>query len=180
MSSPRAAMAWIAVLALCAPGCAAQSPANPPPVALTCYGQGFDTPFDRVDPCDAEQVLTAALGTIFGYRPTEQADHAAALAATRALLEDGFAARAAVSASVWTPVTPALWQQWRHDRAQLATTVTVHPDDHPPDTTTRVARVVVVDIDAPTSDPPAFPVYATATRDSIETPWLLSELQVNL
>ncbi|MGW4369197.1 hypothetical protein ACWEKT_26480 [Nocardia takedensis] len=125
-------------------------------------------------------MITAALGTIFGYRPSEQADPAGALAAARVLLEDGFAARASVSASVWTSVTPVLWQQWRHDGAQLATTVTVQADDHPPDTTTRVARVVVVDIDAPTSDPPAFPVFATATRDSVETPWLLSGLQVSL
>ncbi|MEU6190811.1 hypothetical protein [Nocardia sp. NPDC047038] len=178
MSSRRTAAAWIATVAICATGCAAQLPASPTTGEINCHGKDFAAPFDQVDPCDAEQVLTAALGAIFGYQPGEQADPTEALASARALLEDRFAARAASSALVWAPVTTAVWQQWRTDRVQVATTARVLADDHPPDTATQVARVVTIDIDAPVSDPTAFAVYATATRDSVETQWLLSELQV--
>ncbi|MGS2807705.1 MULTISPECIES: hypothetical protein [Nocardia] len=178
MSGRRTTAAWIATVAICATGCAAQIPASSTTTQNNCYAKGFTAPFDQVDPCDAEQVLTAALGAIFGYRPSEQADPTAALASARALLEDRFAARAASSALVWAPVTTAVWQQWRTDRVRVATTARVLADDHPPDTATQVARVVTIDIDAPVSDPSAFAVYATATRDSVEMPWLLSGLQV--
>ncbi|WP_216917775.1 hypothetical protein [Nocardia noduli] len=178
MNSRYTTVALTALAAITATGCATQVPADPIGNGTTCGATGFDAPFEHVDPCDPEQVLTAALRAVFGYRPDVQADPADALDAARPLLDDRFAAGAAASALVWSPVTPAVWQQWRRERVPVVTTVGVRPDDHPPDTGTRVARVVSVDIDAPVSDPDAFAVYATATRAGVTTAWRLSGLQV--
>ncbi|MET7772081.1 hypothetical protein [Nocardia sp. NPDC005366] len=167
-------------VALTATGCATTGiPADPVVTGSDCGTEGLAAPFEQVDPCDPEQVLTAALRAVFGYRPDVQADPADALDAARPLLDDRFAADAAASALVWSSVTTALWQQWRHDRVPVVTTVRVRPDDHPPDTATQVARVVSVDIDAPVSDPGAFAVYATATRIGTGTGWRLSGVQVS-
>lgn len=178
MNSRYATAALTALVALTATGCDAQTPADPALSGIGCGAPGFVVPFEYVDPCDPVQVLTAALTAVFGYRPDVQADPRDALDTARALLDDRFAAGSASSALVWSPVTTAVWQRWRSERVPVVTTARVLPDDHPPDTGTRVARVVSVDIAAPVADPEVFAVYATATRAGSSMAWRLSGLQV--
>ncbi len=178
MNSRNTTAALTALVALTATACATQTPADPSAFETGCGAASFAAPFEYVDPCDAEQVLTAAVTAVFGYRPDVHADPRDALDTARPVLDDRFAADAAASALVWSPVTAAVWQQWRSERVPVETSARMLPDDHPPDTATRVARVVRVDIAAPVSDPEVFAVYATATRAGSSMAWRLSGLQV--
>ncbi|MGY1898401.1 hypothetical protein [Nocardia gipuzkoensis] len=131
-----------------------------------------------MDPCSIEQVLAAAVGAVFGYRPSEQADQRAAFRGARALLDARFAERAEPAALVWAPVTTAQWQQWRTDATTLTTTARVTSDDHPADTATSAHRVLAVGLQ-PTGQPPIrWAVYGHATRTTAGSPWLLSGLEV--
>ncbi|WP_157978717.1 MULTISPECIES: hypothetical protein [Nocardia] len=166
----------IALTVICLTGCAAQTTSTVS--QQHCRETGFAAPFNAVDPCDGEAVLTAGLAAVFGYRPVEQADQRDTAAAARPLLTPRLAELAETSAATWGPVTATVWQRWREERTPVHTNVRVSQDDHPPDTATTLARVAVVELDATGAAPTVFPVYATVSRTGPATGWLLSGLRV--
>ncbi|WUA09279.1 hypothetical protein OG225_06205 [Nocardia sp. NBC_01377] len=168
--------ATIALSAVYLTGCAAQSTSDGS--EQHCRETGFAAPFNAVDPCDGEAVLTTALVAVFGYRPVEQADQRDTAAAAQPLLTARLAEQAETSAVTWGPVTATVWQRWREERTSVHTHVRVSHDDHPPDTATTLARVAVVELDATGAAPTTFPVYATVSRPGPATGWLLSGLRV--
>ncbi|MGQ4618988.1 hypothetical protein [Nocardia sp. R7R-8] len=168
----------VGVVVVAVAGCGANIT---PPAAgpeQICGAEHFATPFTGVDPCAAEQVLTAAVAAVFGYRPSEQLDQRAALQAARALLDAGFADRAEPAALVWAPVSAAQWQQWRAEATTLTTTAWVTSDDHPADTAISAHRVLAVALQPAGQPPLRWAVYATAARGSDRAAWLLSGLEV--
>ncbi|MFR9769365.1 hypothetical protein [Nocardia sp. SC052] len=167
---------FIGVVAVTGAGCGATPQAASS--EQRCQADRFATPFTRVDPCSPEQVLTAAVAAVFGYRPSEQADQRATLRAARPLLDSGFAERAEPAALVWSPVNAEQWQQWRATATTITTTARVTGDDHPADTATTAHRVLAIELQ-PTGQPPIrWTVYARTTRTTDRSGWLLSGLEV--
>lgn len=159
-------------------GCATDSAGLPDIHRTDCRAASFAAPFDHLDTCDGEAVLTAAVTAIFTYRPEEQTSPADALHAALPLLVEDFAAGAETGAMVWGPATTADWQRWRRDGVPVGVAAFVRADDHPPDSATRIARVISVDLQTPEPDPPVFAVFATATRERAGSGWRLSGLLV--
>ncbi|WP_280227393.1 hypothetical protein [Nocardia farcinica] len=166
------------VVAAVVAGCAADT-ADPPVADRSgCRAAGLPAPFEQIEPCAAEQVLVVAVRTMFTYHPGDQRDLAEAVRSARPLLDDHFAAQALSTAQVWGPITPARWQQWREDRADVRTQVRLTADDHPPDTPTRVARVLGVELEVPADGVIGFPVYASVIRAGNGHGWRLAGLRV--
>ncbi|WP_067837283.1 hypothetical protein [Nocardia lijiangensis] len=145
-----------------------------------CRADRFASPFHELDPCQAEAVLTAAVSTIFGYRPREHADPRAAFRAASALMDPRFAERAEPAALVWSPITAEQFQRWQHEGVELATTVRITADDHPAATATATAASRVLAVTVQPEDQPGieFAVYAHASRASDASAWLLTGMEV--
>lgn len=141
----------------------------------------FPAPFDRVDACSAESVMTAALTTVFSYRPAEHLTAAAAFTAAAPLMDPEFAARAEPAAAVLVPITPVMWRQWTAHAVTVTAGVRVTTDEHPPDTATSVARVLAV-TQRPSDNTPAveFTVYARAGRSDPGRAWRITDLEVKI
>ncbi|WP_067891601.1 hypothetical protein [Nocardia vaccinii] len=139
----------------------------------------FTAPFDRVDACSAESVMTAALTTVFSYRPAEHLTAPAAFTAAAPLMDPEFAARAEPAAALLVPITPVMWQQWAARAVTVTASARVTGDEHPPDTTTSVARVLAV-TQRPSDNSPSiqFAVYARAGRSGPGTAWRITQLEV--
>jgi len=167
-----------AVVSTAIAGCAADTVDTPAADRSVCRATGLPAPFEQVDPCAAEQILVVAVREVFTYQPLHQRDPSEALAAARPLLDDRFAAQAMSTAPVWGPITPARWQQWRENRAEVRTHVRLTADEHPPDTPTRLARVLGVELDVLADGVIGFPVYATVTRAGDGHRWRLAGLRV--
>ncbi|WP_067473528.1 hypothetical protein [Nocardia amamiensis] len=175
MTQPTLLTTVITLAALTA-GCATNMPT--PSDEQRCRAADFAPPFGEVDPCSADAVLTAAVTTVFGYRPSEHPDQRAAFRAARPLMDPGFAQRAEPAALVWAPVSATQWQQWRTDAATIAASARVTSDDHPADTVTTAHRVLAVALEARNQPPIRWAVYAHATRTTAESAWLLTGLEV--
>lgn len=159
-------------------GCAANPPQPTVNNEQQCGTVSFAPPFDTVDPCSVEAVLTAAVSTVFGYRPSEHADARVAFRAARALMDPGFAERAESAAVVWAPVSANQWQQWRNTATTITTTARVSSDDHPSDTATTASRVLGVELQPGEQSPIRWAVYAHATRTTTGSVWVLSGMEV--
>ncbi|MBF6326622.1 hypothetical protein IU451_29420 [Nocardia cyriacigeorgica] len=144
----------------------------------TCAARALDSPFQKVEPCSAQAVLVAATTAIFDYRPFEQRDQRAAFRSARPLMTREFATRAEQAALAWAPITTSQWQHWAIDATPITTTVKVVADDHPPDTASRVQRVLAVELHPAGQARIAFAVYAHATRPGFGQGWLLADLVV--
>ncbi|WP_327119000.1 hypothetical protein OHB12_12135 [Nocardia sp. NBC_01730] len=166
--------ALVSVGAAVVGGCATNTP---PPAASDqpdCQAPSFAPPFTKVDPCSAAAVLTAAVTTMFSYRPIEHADQRAAFRAASLLMASRFADRAEPAALVWAPVCAEQWQQWRSDATTITTSARVTSDDHP----TTASRVMAVEIEPSNQPPIRWAVYAHATRTTAASAWLLSGMEV--
>ncbi|MFF0458418.1 hypothetical protein [Nocardia africana] len=152
-----------------------------PPDENGCAGARFEAPFTAVDPCSAESVMSAALQTMFTYRPADGVDPRHAFDAAMPLLDPDFARSGAPAAIALAPVTPDMWQHWRGQHVTVTATARVTADDHPPDTASRAARVVTVSMQ-PSDTTPALRlvVFAVAhrTQTSAGGRWLLANVQV--
>lgn len=146
--------------------------------ATACRAVPFVDPFSNMDPCSAEAVLAAAVGTVFSYRPHEHADPRAAFRAAHPLMDSRFAQEAEPSALVWVPISGKRWQQWLSDSTEITTSVRVTSDDHPPDAAHHAVRVLAVDLHPARQAPIRFAVYARAHRASASSAWLLSGMEV--
>ncbi|WP_280451449.1 hypothetical protein [Nocardia cyriacigeorgica] len=144
----------------------------------TCAAEAFDPPFQKVEPCSAEAVLIAATTAIFDYRPVEQRDQRAAFRSARPLMTREFATRAEQAALAWAPITTSQWQHWSTNATPITTIVRATGDDHPPDTATRVPRVLAVELHPAGQARIAFAVYAHATRPAAGQRWLLADMGV--
>ncbi|WP_378741192.1 hypothetical protein [Nocardia brasiliensis] len=158
-------------------GCT-QTPAVQQHTVSQCRTADLEPGTGEIDVCSAEAVLFAAVEAIFGYRPIEQPDQRAAFRAARELIEPGFAEQAEPSALVWAPISAAQWQHWRRDGIEITTLVRLTCDDHPPDTPTRAARVLGVDIRPAEQPLIGIAVYARAARTTTAAAWLLTGLEV--
>ncbi|WP_040797768.1 hypothetical protein [Nocardia higoensis] len=167
-----------AMVAATVAGCAADTVHMPAADRSVCRAAGLPAPFDQIDPCAGQQVLAVAVRAVFTYQPLHQRDLAEALRSARPLLDDRFAAQAMSTTQVWGPITPARWQQWRENRTEVHTHVRLTADDHPPDTPTRLARVLGVELDVPTDGVIGFPVYAIVIRAGDGQGWRLAGLRV--
>ncbi|WP_051025358.1 hypothetical protein [Nocardia aobensis] len=151
-----------------------------PPDENSCAHAGFEAPFTAVDPCSAESVISAALQTMFTYRPADGVDPRHAFDTATPLLDPEFALSAPAAIAL-APVTPDMWQHWRDQHVTITATARVTADDHPPDTTSRAARVVTVSMQ-PSDTTPALRlvVFALAhrTQTSAGVRWLLANVQV--
>ncbi|WP_433620917.1 hypothetical protein [Nocardia sp. CA-120079] len=177
MTPPKVLTAAISLAAVTA-ACAANTPHPATNDEHQCSTVSFALPFDTVDPCSAEAVLTAAVSTVFGYRPSEQTDARVAFRAARVLMDPGFAERAESAALVWAPVSPTQWQQWRGAATAITTSTHITSDDHPTDTATTASRVLGVDLQPGDQPPIRWAVYAHATRTTAGSAWALSGLGV--
>ncbi|MFF0528699.1 hypothetical protein ACFYT3_09930 [Nocardia amikacinitolerans] len=158
-------------------GCSSTSP-DTTLATSECRADRFAPPFQELDPCSAEPVLTAAVSTVFGYRPRQHADPRAAFRAASALMDPRFAEQAEPAALVWAPITIERFQHWQHDGVELTTTVRITADDHPPDTATNASRVLAVTLQPENQADIEFAVYAHARRASASSAWLLSGMEV--
>ena len=98
--------------------------------------------------------------------------------ATRPLMRAAYSADTRVGASLWSPITPAVWQDWVDYHVPLRTEVRLTGDEHPPDTATSSSRVLSVTLTPAERTPIVFAVYARSTRQGSQRPWLLAEMQV--
>ncbi|WP_327097020.1 hypothetical protein OIE68_45375 [Nocardia vinacea] len=166
----------VITLAALTAGCAADSAA--PSDEPHCRAADFAAPFSEVDPCSAESVLTAAVRTVFAYRPSEQLDQREAFRAARPLMSSAFAQRGEPAALVWAPIGVTQWQQWRIDATTVAVSARVSSDDHPADTATTASRVLAVQLEPRNQPPIRWAIYAHASRTTAVSAWVLSELEV--
>ncbi|WP_406279381.1 hypothetical protein OH799_11885 [Nocardia sp. NBC_00881] len=169
--------AVIAIAAVTA-GCAAITHQQSSADEQRCRASSFALPFGEVAPCSVEAVMTAAVTTVFSYRPSEHADQRVAFRAARSLMDPRFADRAESAALVWAPVSADQWQQWRSDAVSIAASARVTSDDHPTDTATTASRVVAVGLEPGNQPPIMWTVYARATRTTAASAWLLSGMEV--
>ncbi|WP_157101353.1 hypothetical protein [Nocardia shimofusensis] len=167
-----------ALVTLSTAACAVNTADAPMTDQSLCRASAFVAPFDQVDPCAGEDVLLAAVRALFTYRPLRQRDPAEAVRSASPLLDDHFAAQASTTVPVWVPIITARWQQLREKRAEIHPEVRLTADDHPPDTPTRLARVLGIEFDLPAEGVISFPVYATVTRAGDRHAWRLAGLQV--
>lgn len=169
----------LAVLAvgLMTAGCAAAQPG--PAAPQGCAAAALHGPFAAVNQCDALAVLPAAVTAIFDYRPAVQPDPRAAFVAARPVLTPEFAETGREASLVWAPITVEQWQRWREAGATVTSAARITADEHPPDTTAEVNRVIAVSLAPPGQPPAAFAVYATAVRPSEATGWRLAAVQVH-
>lgn len=150
-----------------------------PDIESDCTAPRFAPPHEHVDPCVGEDVLEAAVATIFRYEPSTQADARTAFGAATPLLSADFVERGESAALVFAPITATTWQQWRAGAVSVATTVRVSRDDHPRDTATTLARVLAVELYPSDSTAMVFSVYAHASRTSSSGGWRLSAMEVS-
>lgn len=173
----RREQAWITtvVLACVLSGCTAAAP----PTTSADHGcERFASPYEAVDPCSVEAVLTAAVTTLFSYRPSVDIERRAGFRAARPLMDPRFADRAEPAAQLWAPITPALWQQWRTTNTEIMTKAWITNDDHPADSPTAAGRVMAVELH-PVGQPRfGWVVYARAGRADARAAWLLTGLEV--
>ncbi|MCC3318312.1 hypothetical protein [Nocardia africana] len=152
-----------------------------PPDEPSCAGAGFDPPFTAVDPCSADSVTSAALQTMFTYRPAEGLDPRRAFEAATPLLDPEFARSGAPAAIALVPVTADMWERWRDLHVTVTATARPTADDHPADTASRAARVVTVSMH-PSDSTPALRLVVFAVAHRTQTGngarWLLSNVQV--
>jgi len=152
-----------------------------PPDRYVCARDRFEPPFTAVDPCSAESVTSAALETMFTYRPAEGLDPRRAFEAATPLLEPEFARSGAPAATALAPVTPDMWGHWRDQHITVTASARATADDHPADTAARAARVVTVSMQPSDGTPPLrLVVFAVAhyTQTDEGVRWLLSNVQV--
>lgn len=152
-----------------------------PPDENACARARFDSPFTAVDPCSAESVMSAALQTMFTYRPGEGLDPRHAFDAATPLLEPELARSGAPAAITLAPVTPDMWEHWRDQHVTVTAIARTAADDHPADTATRAARVVTVSMQ-PSDNTPVLRLVVFAVADRTHgragAGWLLSDVQV--
>ncbi|WP_051194505.1 hypothetical protein [Nocardia jiangxiensis] len=139
----------------------------------------FRVPFDRVDACSARSVMTAAVATVFSYRPAEHVTAQAAFDNAASLMSPDYAARAEPAAAVLAPITPRMWQRWADGGVIVTAGVQVTGDDHPPDTATSGARVLAVTQRPSDNSPPIeLIVYARTQRADPVSGWRITQLEV--
>lgn len=173
----------VLIAAVCTLGVTATACSSGGHSSATSNGRGcsavFIAPFDRVDACSAESVMTAALTTAFSYRPAEQITAHAAFDTAAPLMDSTFAARAEPAAAVLAPITPVMWQRWAEHGVTVTASVRVTGDEHPPDTATDAARVLAVTQRPSDNSPPIeFTVYARAGRSGPGKAWRITQLEV--
>ncbi|MEV6338744.1 hypothetical protein AB0M12_28980 [Nocardia vinacea] len=177
MTPPKVLTAAISLAAVTA-ACAANTPHPAANDEQQCRAVSFAPPFDAMDPCSAEAVLTAAVSTVFGYRPSEHTDARVAFRAARALMDPEFADRAESASLVWAPVSPTQWQQWHTAATPITASARVSSDDHPADTATAASRVLGVELQPGDQPPIRWAVYGLATRTTAGAVWVLSGMEV--
>ncbi|NKY43592.1 hypothetical protein [Nocardia cerradoensis] len=126
-------------------------------------------------------MTSAALATMFTYRPAEGLDPRCAFEAATPLLDPEFARSGAPAAIALAPVTADMWARWRDQDIAVTATARATADDHPADTASRAARVVTVNMQPSYSTPALrLVVFAVAhrTKTSAGVRWLLSNVQV--
>lgn len=174
-----ALFATTVVVGLAAPtavsGC---STADAPVVEPICSAQAFPPPHSEVWPCSASDVLRAAVSTLYQLDPVVGLDARSMFEAARPLMRAAYSTDTRVGASLWSPITVALWQDWVEHHVPLRTEVRLTGDDHPPDTATSSSRVLSVTLTPADRTPIVFLVSARSTRPGSERAWLLAEMQV--
>ncbi|WP_330251455.1 hypothetical protein OG874_35755 [Nocardia sp. NBC_00565] len=171
---PALAITGIGAMLLAVTGCAARDDVAIP--AATCTAPPFPHPYTNVDPCAAEEVLTAAVTRIFS-QSSEKYDPATSFDAASPLLTDDYRERVGNSAiALGGQITSTLSEQ--RGATRVITTAHVAEDDHPPDTGGSVSRVIT--LDQHLGDGPAHhtSIYARVVRTDSKRPWLLDQLEV--
>ncbi|MFD4351553.1 hypothetical protein ACFWPX_03290 [Nocardia sp. NPDC058518] len=170
-----ATTAAVVVAATAASGC---STADVPVVEPVCSAQAFPPPHTEVWPCSASDVLRAAVTTLYQLDPVVGMDARSMFEAARPLIRAAYSTDTRIGASLWSPITVALWQDWVEHHIPLRTEVRLTGDDHPPDTATSSSRILTVTLTPAERTPIVFSVYARSTRHAAERAWLLAEIQV--
>ncbi|MBF6064694.1 hypothetical protein IU500_24665 [Nocardia terpenica] len=143
-----------------------------------CTAPPFAAQYWAIDPCSPDAVLIAATDAIFNSQPDRQYDSAESFYAAASLVAPGYLQRIGASAIAWTPIPTATWARWSSQRISVTAAARITADDHPADTRSQSSRVIAV-TQHPGDEPPrAFTVYAQATRDGSNRPWLVTNLEV--
>ncbi|MGC4989887.1 hypothetical protein [Nocardia salmonicida] len=152
--------------------------ADAPVVEPVCSAEAFPPPHTEVWPCSASDVLRAAVTTLYQLDPVVGLDARSMFEAARPLIRAAYSTDTRVGASLWSPITVDLWQDWVEHQVPLRTEVRLTEDDRPPDTATSSSRVLSVTLTPADRTPIVFSVYARSTRQASERGWLLAEIQV--
>ena len=120
------------------------STADAPVVEPVCSAQAFPPPHSEVWPCSASDVLRAAVSTLYQLDPVVGLDARSMFEAARPLMRAAYSTETRVGASLWSPITVDLWQDWVEHHVPLRVEVRLAGDEHPPDTATSSSRVLSV------------------------------------
>jgi len=135
----------------------------------------------RAAQVDPDTILCAAATAVYSWRPGHDPDPGAGFlrAAAAALLNPDYVQQVGPTAPGLAQVTATTWQRWHDVNATVTATARIASDDHPPDTTDRHQRVVIVTqhILAPNPEPDStVTVYMTATRAGPQTGWQVAAM----
>jgi len=170
MRRPAALAAAVAATVICAAasGCSS-SPHRAAPAAPTTSSTVTATaplpappagllPCAATATCSGEQVLAAALTTVFGYHPADPDPAQAAADRAGDWVSPLYRQQMGATWSMLLPITGATWAHWATDHAAITPQLVFTGDEHPADTATKVWRTVHLRLQ--TTPPTAPPVEA--------------------
>lgn len=143
----------------------------------TLPGLALPAPLGAADTADPNAVLRDGFSAMFGWRPQTDSSPDDAYARARPYLTDQLGARARDTTSGGSKTQ---WKAWADAKAKVKVTVQITTDEHPPDQSARIDRVLLIgqaitDAAAKSIENIEITVWATVVRT--EQGWRIHEMR---